>query len=239
MSVGFAFECTGATAAVEFDPAGGLPRHFRLRHYGGGQFPEVDRIERDVDIEARVVTQRAQPIARGAQFRKRERKEKVALQLRFAIQIQTERLQLEIIFGNRNERAKAGVLIRQMKLPEENLVGRIHAGVSSRAGHRQPFAVGAERDRRHRVGVRLHAQHFSCSHVDQANLKGAVSRGEHFSVGGKLEDLVPLAVFSLAIGHPHAAVLVGVDAVGEYEHARAKTLQQLAGSIEFEDGRQV
>src|SRR5205085_2471139 len=49
------------------------------------------------------------------------------VQLRFAVQIQTERLQLEIIFGHRHERAEVGVLIRQVKLPEENLVGRILA----------------------------------------------------------------------------------------------------------------
>jgi hypothetical protein len=55
----------------------------------------------------------------------------------------------------------------------------------------------------------------------------------------KLKDLMPLAVFSLAVGHPHVAVLVREDAVREHKHARAKTFQQLAGGVEFEDGREV
>jgi hypothetical protein len=56
-------------------------------------------------------------------------------------------------------------------------------------------------------------------------------RHQHFSVGAELEYLVALSVFahvvtcgdpSDSIGHPHVSVFVGKDAVGKYEHSRAK-----------------
>ena len=66
-------------------------------------------------------------------------------------------------------------------------------------------------------------------------VSGLAERHQHLAVGAELEHLVAFAVAAEAVGHPHVAVAVDVQAVREQQQAGAEALQQLAGRIEFED----
>ena len=61
-----------------------------------------------------------------------------------------------------------------------------------------------------------------------------------FPSGLNLKTCWPLPLESaLSIGYPEVSILVHGNAVWKHEHARAKTLQQFAGRIELEYGREV
>jgi hypothetical protein len=54
-----------------------------------------------------------------------------------------------------------------------------------------------------------------------------------------LEDLLPLAVFRLAVGHPDVVIRVDEQAVRVDEHAGAEARDEPARGIEFQKRRQV
>ena len=62
-------------------------------------------------------------------------------------------------------------------------------------------------------------------------------RHQDLSIRVELEDLLALSIFSLGVSCPHISVPIHKDAVRDHEHPRAEALHQLAGMIEFEDGR--
>jgi len=55
----------------------------------------------------------------------------------------------------------------------------------------------------------------------------------------EFENLVTLAVFSLAVGHPDVAVVIHIEAVREHEQPFAETFHQIARRIEFQNRRQI
>src|SRR5262249_25467088 len=87
---------------------------------------------------------------------------------------------------------------------------------------------------------------------------GLAERHQELALGTELEDLMALGrlrqllgrhrlassaarriLVALPVGHPHITVFVHMDAVRKDEHPFAKALDQLAGCVKFEDGRQV
>ena len=69
---------------------------------------------------------------------------------------------------------------------------------------------------------------------------------QHFAIGIKFDDNLALAFFPGEFGelsligrsqinHPDIAVLILVNLVGKNEHARAKTFDEVSGSIKFQD----
>src|SRR5438067_1556902 len=60
---------------------------------------------------------------------------------------------------------------------------------------------------------------------------GLAQRHQNLSIRTKFEDLMPLAVFALAVRHPNVAILVHIKTVRKYEHTAAKALQQFPGCV--------
>jgi len=92
----------------------------------------------------------------------------------------------------------------------------------------EDIAVGCDEDVRRLIeGIRTVAGD-SC----------LAKRHQDFSLGTELENLVTLGALSRSISHPYVSLSVDVDSVRADEHPSAKTPYNLAGRIEFEDGRQ-
>jgi hypothetical protein len=64
-------------------------------------------------------------------------------------------------------------------------------------------------------------------------------RHQHSPCRTNLEDLLPLAVLRLAVGHPDVVVDVHEEAMRIYEHAGAEACDESAGGIELQQRRQV
>src|SRR6266853_3478487 len=62
-------------------------------------------------------------------------------------------------------------------------------------------------------------------------------RHQHLSIRAELEDLVALSVASLGVSYPYAPIPIHEDTVRNHEQSSAEALHQLAGRVEFEDGR--
>src|SRR6266851_6520091 len=62
-------------------------------------------------------------------------------------------------------------------------------------------------------------------------------RHQHLSIRAELEDLVALSVASLGVSYPNAPIPIHEDTVRNHEQSCAEALHQLAGRVEFEDGR--
>jgi hypothetical protein len=65
---------------------------------------------------------------------------------------------------------------------------------------------------------------------------GLAERHQQLSVGTELEHLVSFAILTPGIGDPDVPFMVHVEPVRKDEHAGAKALEHLAGSIELHDG---
>jgi hypothetical protein len=66
---------------------------------------------------------------------------------------------------------------------------------------------------------------------------GFAKRHKDFAFGTEFENLLALAIFALLVRNPEIALGINRRAVRKDEHAFAPRFEQLAGCIEFEDGR--
>jgi hypothetical protein len=64
-------------------------------------------------------------------------------------------------------------------------------------------------------------------------------RHQHFALRAELEDLLSLAVSSLAVSHPHVAVTVHMETMWNNEHTGAERVHQFAGCVELQQRRHV